>query len=138
MTTKKFPFLELVSSMSANAVILKLDQLFAIFETPHMIKADNGKHFNGEEFAKFIHVPRFKHRKVTLLWPRANEEVEKFVKILKGYIEAAKVEGEKLEKGTASHFAQLLHLNSCNHCGCTSCIVETSCVKEDTSSYYDL
>lgn len=98
MTTKKFPFLELVSSTSANGVILTLDQLLAIFETPHMIKSDNGTHFNGEEFAKFIHVLRFKHHKVTPLWPRANGEFKKFVKILKEYIEAAKVEGRNWRK----------------------------------------
>ena len=35
----------------------------------------------------------FKHQKVTPLWPRANGEVERFVKTLKKCIKAAKVEG---------------------------------------------
>ena len=39
-----------------------------------------------------------KHRKVTRLWPRANGEVERFVKMLKKCIKAAKVEGRNWRK----------------------------------------
>ena len=35
----------------------------------------------------------FRHRKVTQLWPRANGEVERFMKTLKKCIKAAKAEG---------------------------------------------
>ena len=76
----RFPFVEPVSSTSAIAVIPKLDQLFATFGTPKIVRSDNGPPFSGEEFAKFAHALGFKHRKVTPLWPRANGEVERFVK----------------------------------------------------------
>lgn len=79
----RFPFVEPVSSTSASAVIPKLDQLLATFGTPKIVRSDNGPPFNGEEFAKFAHALGFKHRKVTPLWPRANGEVERFVKTLK-------------------------------------------------------
>ena len=62
------------------------------------VKSDNGPPFNGEEFAKFACVLGFKHRKVTPLWPRANGEVERFVKTLKKCIKAAKVEGRNWRK----------------------------------------
>lgn len=94
----RFPFVEPVSSTSANAVIPKLDQLFATFGTPRVVKSDNGPPFNGEEFAKFARVLGFKHRKVTPLWPRANGEVERFVKTLKKCIKAAKAEGRNWRK----------------------------------------
>ena len=94
----RFPFVEPVSSTSANVVIPKLDKLFAMFGTPHVVRSDNGPPFNGEEFAKFAQVLGFKHRRVTPLWPRANGEVERFVKTLKKYIKAAKTEGKNWRK----------------------------------------
>ena len=94
----RFPFVEPVSSTSASAVIPKLDQLFSTFGAPRVVKSDNGPPFNGEEFTKFACVLGFKHRKVTPLWPRANGEVERFVKTLKKCIKAAKVEGRNWRK----------------------------------------
>lgn len=94
----RFPFVEPVSSTSASAVIPKLDQLFATFGTPRVVKSDNGPPFNGDEFAKFARVLGFRHRKVTPLWPRANGEVERFVKTLKKCIKAAKTEGRNWRK----------------------------------------
>ena len=40
----------------------------------------------------------FKHRKVTPLWPRANGEVERFVKTLKKCVKAAKSDGKNWRK----------------------------------------
>ena len=94
----RFLFIEPVSSTSTSAVILKLDQLFSTFGAPCVVKSDNGLPFNGEQFTKFAWVLGFKHRKVTLLWPRANGEVERFVKMLKKCIKAAKVEGRNCRK----------------------------------------
>ena len=90
----RFPFVGPLSSTSASAVIPKLDKLFATFGTPRVVKSDNGPPFNGNEFAKFAGALGFKHRKVTPLWPRANAEVERFVKTLKKCIKAAKAEGK--------------------------------------------
>ena len=94
----RFPFVEPVSSTSASVVIPKLDKLFAMFGTPRVVKSDNGPPFNGEEFAKFAQVLGFKHRKVAPLWPRANGEVERFVKTLKKCVKAAKTEGRNWRK----------------------------------------
>ena len=63
-----------------------------------MLKSDNGPPFNGQDFAKFADVLGFKHRKVTPLWPRANGEVERFVKTMKKCVKAAKSEGKNWRK----------------------------------------
>ncbi|XP_028413678.1 uncharacterized protein LOC114536535 [Dendronephthya gigantea] len=68
-----------------------------IWNTP-VVQTDNGPPFNGNEFAKFAQALGFKHRKVTLLWPRANGEVEKFVKTIKKYVKATKTEGKNGRK----------------------------------------
>ena len=88
----RFPVVETVSSTSAAAVIPKLDATFATFGTPYVVKSDNGPPFCGEEFAKFAKVLGFRHRKVTPLWPRANGEVERFVKTLKKCVKTSKAQ----------------------------------------------
>ena len=94
----RFPFVEPVSSTSASVVIPKLNQLFAMFGTPRVVKSDNGPPFNGDEFTKFARVLGFRHRKVTPLWPKANGEVERFVKTLKKCLKAAKTGGRNWRK----------------------------------------
>ena len=94
----RFPFVEPVSSISASAVIPKLDKLFATFGTPCVLKSDIGPPFNGEEFAKFASALSFKHRRVTPLWTRANGEVKRLFKTLKKCMKAAKAEGKNWRK----------------------------------------
>ena len=121
----RFPLVEPVSSTSASAVMPKLDQLFATFGIPRVVKSDNGPPFNGKEFAKFARVLGFKHRKVTPLWTRANGEVRENAKEM---YQGCQSRREKLEKGAASNFAQLLHHASCNRwCRTCSVVVETPC-----------
>ena len=88
----RFLFVEPVSSTAASAVVPKLDQPFATFGTPCVVKSDNGLPFSGGEFATLAHVLGFKHSKVTLVWPRATGEVERFVKMLEKCIRAAKLD----------------------------------------------
>ena len=85
-------------SHSSNRCHLKLDKIFATFRTPNVAKSDNGPPFNGQDFAKFADVLGFKHRKVTPLWPRANGEVERFIKTIKKCVKAAKSEGKSWRK----------------------------------------
>ena len=67
----RFPFVEPVASEAVSAVIPKLDKIFATFGTPNVFQSVNGPPFNGQDFAKFVDVLGFKHRKFTPLWPRA-------------------------------------------------------------------
>ena len=94
----RFPFVEPVSSISASAVIPKLDKLFATSGTPCVVKSDNCPPFNGEEFAKFASALCFKHRRVTPLWLRANGEVKRLVKTLEKCNKAAKAKGKNWRK----------------------------------------
>ena len=50
----RFPFVEPVSSTSANAVIPKLDQLFFTFGAPRVVKSENGPPFKGEELPVYL------------------------------------------------------------------------------------
>ena len=68
------------NSSHFKAVIPKLDRTFAAYAVPQVVKSDNGPPFNGGEFAQFAKYLGFKHQKVSPLWPKANGEVERFMK----------------------------------------------------------
>ena len=76
----RFPEVDIVHSTSAKAVLPKLDRVFAAYGVPQVVKSDNGPPFNGHEFAQFADYLGFKRRRVTPLWPEANDEVERFIK----------------------------------------------------------
>lgn len=59
----RYPVIEILSKISAKAVLPKLDSVFALFGIP----------------ANYL---GFKHRKITQLWPQANGEAERFMKTI--------------------------------------------------------
>ena len=88
----RYPVVEIVHTTASKIVIPHLNKTFAEFGVPEVVRSDNGPPFNGKEFKAFANALGFKHRKVTPLWPRANGEVERFMRTLKRSIEAAKTE----------------------------------------------
>ena len=62
-----------------------------------MLKSDNGPPFNGNEFRQFADYLGFKHRKITPLWPKANAELERFMRTIEKTVRAAQVEKKMLE-----------------------------------------
>ena len=90
----RYPVVELVRSTSASTVIPQLDKTFSTFGIPEIVRSDNGPPFNGREFREFAQTLGFKHRKVTPLWPRANGQVERFMRTIKKSVAAAKAEGK--------------------------------------------
>ena len=88
----RYPVVEVVTSVSSKAVIPRLNKIFAEFGVPENVRSDSGPPFNSKESKEFAQTVGFSHRRVTPLWPRANGEVERFMRTLKKSIEAAKVE----------------------------------------------
>ena len=84
----RFPFVEIVNSTSAHAVIPKLDSILTLRGIPEVIKSDNGPPFNGENFCQYAMSMGFKHRKIIPLWPKVNSEVERFMKTVKKVVKA--------------------------------------------------
>jgi hypothetical protein len=93
-----FPIVEIVHSMSARTVIPVLDKLLSTFGNILELKTDNGPPFNSEEFRNFTKYFGFHHRKCTPLWPRANGEIERFVKMLEKSLRCAIVEQENWKR----------------------------------------
>ena len=90
----RFPVVELMGSTSAKAVIPRLDKIFSQFGIPEVLRSDNGPPFNSREFNDFSKHLGFAHRKVTPYWPRANGEVERFMRTIKKVIKAAVMENK--------------------------------------------
>ena len=82
-----------VTACSETQVEFVLNQLFAEFGAPLIYKSDNGSPFMSHGFKAFAAKWGFTHRKITPEWPRANAEVESFMKKLGKVLKTAKVMG---------------------------------------------
>jgi hypothetical protein len=49
----RFPIVEITTSISAKAIIPKLDKIFSMFGIPDDFKTDNGPPFQSFEFEQF-------------------------------------------------------------------------------------
>uniref|UniRef100_A0ABM0MTM2 Uncharacterized protein K02A2.6-like n=1 Tax=Saccoglossus kowalevskii TaxID=10224 RepID=A0ABM0MTM2_SACKO len=90
----RYPVVEVISSTASRFVIPKLDSIFALFGIPRIVRSDNGPPFSSIEFAAFAKDLGFKHRKITPRWPRANGEVERFMRTMKKIYRIAHIEGK--------------------------------------------
>ena len=85
----RFPIVRIVKSTSANTIIPVIDDIFATFGIPGILKSDNGPPFNSGQLQSYAEHMGFTHRKVTPYWPRANGDAERFMKNLGKIIRAA-------------------------------------------------
>jgi len=88
----RFPVVDIISSLSSNTVIPKIDKIFSEFGIPSVLRSDNGPPFNSKDFVLFSTDLGFRHRKITPCWPRANGEVERFMRTVKKVVRTASVE----------------------------------------------
>lgn len=68
----RYPTVKILSSTSSEMVIKVMNEVFATFGIPEVVKSDNGPPFNSNNFKEFAQQIGFKHRKITPLCPRAN------------------------------------------------------------------
>jgi len=87
-------FAETIHSTSARAVIPVLDRILSTYGNIQELRSDNGAPFSGHEFAEFAKYYGFHHRRVIPLWPKANGEIERFMKTITKSLRAAVVEGK--------------------------------------------
>ena len=79
----RYSLVEPVTTILSGVIFPKLHQISSMFGMPAIVKSDNGLPFNRKEFSRFAETLGFRHRKVTPYWPKANGEVECFVKTAK-------------------------------------------------------
>lgn len=70
----RFPEVEIVTSTSSQAVIPKMEQLFATHGIPKIIKS--GPPFSSRNIKEFLHKYSSVHQHIMPLWPEANSQAE--------------------------------------------------------------
>ena len=74
----RFPFAFPLKSITSEAIISCLKQLFAIFGVPGFIHTDRGSQFLSHEFESFCHSANISHSRTTPYHPNGNGQTEKF------------------------------------------------------------
>ena len=85
--------IEQVTSTSCRTTCDRLLKVFAMHGIPERLESDNGRPFNSTDFRNFADEMGFKHHRVTPEYPRANEEAERFMKVLNKTKQIAHSEG---------------------------------------------
>ena len=80
---------EIMPSITSEATIAKLCDIFAPHGIPQQLVIDNnGSQFTPEEFCKFMKANGIKHTLVALYHPRSNGQTERFVQTFKQFFKA--------------------------------------------------
>ena len=72
-----------MSSITSEATIEKLRDMFARHGIPQQLVSDNGLQCTSQEFSKFIKGNGIKHTLVAPYHPRSNGQAERFVQTFK-------------------------------------------------------
>ena len=83
-----------MKSTSAQAIIPKLDRIFATHGLPKKVKSDNGPPFNGSDIKRYFETLGIEYKTSTPIWPQGNSSVESFMKPLKKVTMTSVVEGK--------------------------------------------
>lgn len=92
---------ELMHSITSEATIEKLRDIFARYGIPQQLVSDNGPQFTAQEFSEFAKANGIKHTLVAPYHPRSNGQAERFVQTFKQFFKA---EGSKSIKQSLARF----------------------------------
>lgn len=97
----RYPEVEFVHSTSIKAVRKKLKKVFSTHGVPHKVQTDNGPPFNSHEYKELADELGFnEHKPITPYHPKAQDQVERFNKLINKTAAIAKQEGLDLHKAT--------------------------------------
>ena len=94
----RYPFVEIIDSVTTRSIIPRLDAIFAMCGIPGLLKTDNGAPFFSHDFDTFAKHTGFIHRKITPRWPRANAEVERFMRTVKKTLKYAHAQNMNIKQ----------------------------------------
>ena len=75
-------------SLTSEATIAKLRDVFCRYGIPQQLVSDNGSQFTSEECCKFMKANGIKHTLVAPYHPRSNGQAERFVQTFKQFFKA--------------------------------------------------
>ena len=89
-----FPFISVLKTTTANTIIKTLLKIFTTFTYPKYITTDNESQFKSMAIRTFLIQHNIKLPVVTLCWPSANGEVERFNRTFGKAIQCSHAEGK--------------------------------------------
>lgn len=85
-------------STSIESTIPKIDEVFATYGIPSLVRTDNGPPFNSKAFSEYCVSMGIKHRKITPLWPMANGKCERFMQNLNKLMTRSHLAGKNWQR----------------------------------------
>ena len=76
----------MMHSITSEATIEKLRDIFARYGIPQQLVGDNGPQFTAQEFSEFAKANGIKHTLVAPYHPRSNGKAERFVQTFKQFL----------------------------------------------------
>ena len=93
----RYPEVESMRMIDFKHTKVALKKMFASHGTPRTVQSDNGAPFNSRDFANFAEEEGFNHHRITPEHPRANGEVESFMRILNKTEQIAHLQNQNRE-----------------------------------------
>ena len=94
----RYPFIEIVTSTAAKAVIPHFERIFSEFGYPYEFTADNGPPFRSHKFKEYAAKSGFVVRNIKPGEPKANGQAERFMKNIAKMIQTAIVDKKDWRK----------------------------------------
>ena len=94
----KFPFVELVTTTSAQSTINKLRNIFATEGAPQTLITDNGPPFNSNEFKRFCQEWNLEHHTSSPNYPQSDGQAERAVQTVKQCMARCKQDGQDFKQ----------------------------------------
>lgn len=85
----KWPEVKFVSHVTTNTITLFLKEIFNREGLPFELVSDNASQFTSYEFQEFLNEHGIKHVKSSPYYPQANGAIERFHRVLKGFVQDA-------------------------------------------------
>lgn len=82
----KFVLLRATKSTSAKRVIKFFEKIFGLYGYPHRVISDRGTAFTSKRFTAYLNEKQVKHVRAAVATPRANGQVERINRIIKGML----------------------------------------------------
>ena len=94
----RFVIVKELPNVKVDTVIPVIHEIVSTFGIPRILKSDNGPTFISKEFERMCEFFGIKHRLTTPYWPRANGEVERFMRNINKVMRNAAVVNECWQK----------------------------------------
>ena len=89
----RFLFVEILKSTTSATIISKLFKIFSVHGLPETLTSDKGGRFTSTEMESYLKINGITHNRTTLLWPKANGQIERINRVIKKTIQSAVNEG---------------------------------------------